>query len=299
MTERSVSLATPYRWLNEAVAMCRAHPRLLFGAAAVMLGAALLPSLLQLVLVALLKPSATVSVAIQVLFVILGLFWMPPITGGFYRVVHAVHEGRAVQPFDVFAVFGDAAAALRLIVTNLIFVVVTIALLALMFGLAFAFAGQALIDFFLSFSALKQGASLPSLPGVLLPLIIVLAIVMIVVSTAQQLAAAQVALSERSAAAAAGDALKVAVRNIGAWLLFYLPISLIAMVVIVVFGLVVGLVFGLLSALSPVLAGLLIAPLALALALVLYALVFCFYYQAWRDTLGPAGNIEPEHQIEA
>jgi hypothetical protein len=298
MTVNTVSLGTPYRWLGEAFAACRAHTRVLLGAASLLVLVSLLPSLLQLLIEAALQPSLPARLVLQAVFLLIGLVLLPPVTGGFYRLLHALDQGQAATPGDVFAVFRDGATARRLIVTNLLFVLATIVVVV---GLALAFGGTALVDYLRALSALQPGATtLPAFPSGLFSLLSVLAILAMVITTAQQLAAVQVALSERTPLAAAGDGLLVALRNIGAWLLFYLPLAVLGFVAMVVVALVVGLVGVMLSAVSPTMAGIVLVPVFLLLMLVMYALLFSFYYRAWRDTLG-AGTLPAtsDHQIAA
>ena len=99
--------------------MCRAHPRIVFGAASLLMVVALLPSLLQLLLAAALQPSATARLVLQALFSVVSLIVFPPLVGGFYRLAHALHQGRPASPLDLFAMFRDTGAARQLIVTNL------------------------------------------------------------------------------------------------------------------------------------------------------------------------------------
>ncbi|MEO7251664.1 MAG: hypothetical protein ABIW30_03530, partial [Arenimonas sp.] len=136
MSINTVSLAAPYRWLSEAFALCRAHARVVFGATSLLMVFALMPTLLQLILEAALQPSLTVRLGIQILFTVIGLFLLPPVVGGFYRLLHALSEGRPARPTDVLAVFADGPTARRLIATNLVFILVTV-LVVVALGLAF------------------------------------------------------------------------------------------------------------------------------------------------------------------
>jgi hypothetical protein len=297
MSGKTVSLGAPYRWLGESFAICRAHPRVIFGAAALLMAVALLPSVLQLLLETALRPSMAVRWVLQAVFSIMALIVFPPIVGGFYRITHALHEGRPANAFDLFAVFQDGAAALRLIVTNLIFVVISIVVLL---GLALAFGGQPLLDFIRAMGELQPGAtSLPPFPDGLMALMSMLMILGLVIMTAQGLATANVALSATPLLAATGVGFGAALRNIAAFLLFYIPLAVISFVVAMILVLVVALLAGMLSVVNPMLAAALIAPVSLVLVLLLYALMFTFYYHAWRDTLGPGAAIENDHHLIA
>jgi hypothetical protein len=297
MSVKTVSLGAPYRWLGESVALCRAHPRVIFGAAFLLTLVALLPSLLQLLLETALKPSITTLWILQGLFTIITLVVFPPIIGGFYRMAHALHEGRPSNAMDLLAVFQDSVATRQLIVTNLIFVLLSI---VLVLGLAYAFGGQDLIEFLRAMSALQPGArELPALPDGLLPLLSALMILIMVIMTAQGLANAQVALSGSLPFAAVGAGFGLALRNIGSFLLFYLPVAVVAFVLVLVAVLVAALVGMMLSVISPLLAAALFVPLSLVLVVLLYALMFTFFYFAWRDTLCSVATVQPDHQLAA
>lgn len=298
MSVKTVSLATPYRWLAEAFALCRAHPRVVFGAASLLMVFALLPTLLQLLLEAALQPSLTMRLGIQIVFSVIGLFLLPPVVGGFYRVLHALSEGRPAQAKDVLAVFAEASTARRLIATNLMFMLVSV-LVVIALGLAFG--GKGLLDFFATLAARAPGSTAlpPPLPPGVLPLLSTLMIAFMVISTAQTVASAQIALSSRAPLSAIGDGFQVALRNIGAFLLFYLPMALIGSVLMLIVGLIAALLAALFAMLSKVLAVLVLVPLVLGLMLLLYALMLGFFYRAWRDTLGgdSVAPAEPQHQI--
>ena len=297
MSVKTVRLGAPYRWLGESVALCRAHPRVIFGAAFLLTLVALLPSLMQLLLETALKPSITVLWLLQGLFTIIGLVVFPPMVGGFYRLAHALQTGRPANAMDLLTMFQDGVATRRLIVTNLVFVLVSI---VLVLGLAYAFGGQDLIEFLRAMSALQPGArELPPLPDGLLPLLSALMILVMVIMTAQGLAAAQVALSESLPFAAVGAGFGVALRNIGSFLLFYLPVAVVAFVLVMVAVLVAALVGMMLSLIHPLLAAALFVPLSLVLVVLLYAVMFTFYYFAWRDILCSDATIQTDHQLAA
>ena len=116
---------------------------------------------------------------------------------------------------------------------------------------------------------------------------------------------AQASLAERSPLAATGDGFRVALRHAGAFVLFYVPVALLALLGFMAFALVAVLIGAVLSLVSPMLSYLLIVPVAVAVGLAYYAIVFAFFYHAWRDTLAPDGLEKestaepPAHQIEA
>jgi hypothetical protein len=297
MTARTIGLGAPYRWLSAAFTICRAHPRALLSAALVLTLVALVPTLLQLLIETALRPSDTVRTIIQIFFMVVPLVIFPPLVGGFYRLVHALHSGRPAEPLDILAVYQEPLAARRLIVTNLIFTLISIGVVV---GLAYSFGGAELLEFLRAMATLQPGATeFPPVPAGLLPLLSALSILIMVIVTAQGLATAQVALSGSAPLAAIGSGFAVALRNIATFLLFYLPAVVVGFLIIMAFVMVAALIGMVLSVVSPMLAAALLMPLGLVAVVVLYALMFTFFYHAWLDTLGSSPAIPDEHQLIA
>ena len=300
MDKPNITLGTPYRWLGDALALCRKHPAAFMGAASVMLVVGLLPTILQRVAASILPQTLLLQALVYSLF---SLLLLPPITGGFYRLAHAAWQGKAVTLFDVFTVLSDGPAARRLVGTNLAFFFLLLLCVA---APVMALGGPQLVTYLTALGNLQQGATaLPVMPSGLAPLLVGAAIVTLLINTAKELAMAQASLGERTPLAATGDGFKVALRNAGAFVLFYLPVALLAFLGFMAFALVAVLIGAVLSLISPMLTYLLIVPVAVLVGLAYYAIVFAFFYHAWRDTLAPEGLEKVEatapaaHQIEA
>ena len=300
MTPSRPGLATPYRWLSEALRLCRAHLSLFLVAASTMLLFALLPALL--LSAGVLPRSVAVQAGVYVLF---SLVLLPPVTGGFYRLADAAQRGQAVRPAQIFDVIGDGPAFARLVLVNLLFS------LLLLFGVVMplaAIGGAPLLEWMRLISSLPPDArALPPMPEGVAPLLGGAALVMVLINTAKELAMAQAALSARSPLDAVGDGLRVTLRHAGAFLLFYVPVAIAAVVGFFVLALLAVLVGAVLSLVAAPLAYLVIMPVAMGVALGYYALVFAFFYRAWRDTLGGGGTADadagappppPTHGIE-
>ena len=301
MEKPPITLSTPYRWLGEALAMCRQHPAAFMGAASVLLLLGLLPAILQRVAASILPQTLFLQLLVYVLF---SLLLLPPIVGGFYRLTHAARQGKAVTMWDLFPILSDGPAARRLVGTNLVFF-----FLLLLFVVApvVALGGAELTAFLAALAALQPGATkLPTMPSGLVPLLVGAALVTLVINTAKELALAQASLGDRSPLAATADGFKVALRHAGTFLLFYLPVAALAFLGFMAFALVAVLIGALLSLISPMLTYLLIVPVAVLVGLAYYAVVFAFFYSAWRDTLAEgeldiasAGAQQAAHHIEA
>lgn len=297
MSKVKVTLGTPYRWLGEAFALCRAHPGTFLGAASVMLIVSLLPALLQRLAATFLPNSLFVQGLIYVVF---SLLVLPPIVGGFYRIAQATHRGQPVSSRDVFAVLSDGPAMRRLIGTNLVFffLLITFVLMPVV-----ALGGEKLTAFLHALVSLQPGATqLPTMPEGLAPLLIGATLVAILINTAKALAMVQTSLTGATPLAATGAGFQVALRNVGAFLLFYLPVAALAFIGFMVFALVAVLVGAVLSLVNPLLGYLLVMPVAVLVGLAYYAVAFAFFYNAWRQTLADdASPVLPpggEHQIE-
>ncbi len=299
MEKPQITLSTPYRWLGEALVMCRQHPAAFMGASSVLLVVGLLPTILQRVAASILPQTLILQALVYVLF---SMLLLPPISGGFYRLAHAARQGKAVTMWDLFPILSDGPAARRLVGTNLIFF-----FLLLLFVVApvVALGGKELVAFLAAVAALQPGATqLPTMPAGLAPLLVGAALVMLLINTAKELAMAQASLGDRTPLAATADGFKVALRHAGTFLLFYLPMAALAFLGFLAFALVAVLIGAMLSLISPLLTYLLIVPMAVVVGLAYYALVFAFFYSVWRDTLAE-GELEigrtqePAHHIEA
>ena len=284
---------TPWRWLQQATALLRAQPRAMIGATSLLLAVALAPSVLQMALA-----GASPQLA-QLLAVLLSLLVYPPAVAGYYRVVHALAQGEPLPPSGIFSVFSDGAAVRRMIIANLIFVCASLLLLSLLF---WAFGGEALLQFLREVAALKPGAKqMPALPPGALPLLAAVALFGAAVLSAQGLAYAELALGKRPPLAAIATALGLVARYFGLLLLFYIPVAVLAFLAFMLAALVAVLVGTLLSVLSAKLASVLVLALSLLLVLAMYALMFSFFYFAWRELY--AGATPPPtpstHEIAA
>jgi len=296
MLSKSISLGTPFRWLTEALALCRLQPRPIFGAAALLMVAILLPSLIELSVVAAFNPSASVSLGIQLVGALISIVLFPPLFGGYYRMVDAIVGGRPASSTDVFAVYGDANRAWRLIFTSLTFLVIAIIVFG---GLAFAAGAGYLIDLFKAAMTATPGQppTLPPLPAGFLPWLLVFFLVGLVFATAQGLSQVHAALTERNPIEVVGAAFAATLRNLGAFLLFYLAMLFVGIVLMLIFVIVIALVAVVLAKLSSVVAMVVLMPVYLALMVTMYALTFAFTYYAWRDTLGDAGTASPDQLV--
>ncbi len=282
--------AQPFRWLADALQLVRAHAGLFLVAASSMLLIALLPALLQSFAASVLPNTLFVQAGIFVLFTVLLL---PPVTGGFYRLCDAAQRGQAVRPSQLFEVLADGPASARLVLVNLVFLLLLV--LGVFMPVA-AIGGAPLAEWMremmiVALAAQQPGGAdaaaqaLPPMPpgtGLLCSAALVLTLL---INTAKELAMAQAALSSRAPLDAVADGVRVALRHAGAFLLFYIPACLMALLGFFALTLAAAIVAAMLGLVSTALAYLVIMLAAVAVVLAYYALVFAFFYRAWHATL--------------
>lgn len=282
--------AQPFRWLADALQLVRAHAGLFLVAASSMLLIALLPALLQSFAASVLPNTLFVQAGIFVLFTVLLL---PPVTGGFYRLCDAAQRGQAVRPSQLFEVLADGPASARLVLVNLVFLLLLV--LGVFMPVA-AIGGAPLAEWMremmiVALAAQQPGGAdaaaqaLPPMPpgtGLLFSAALVLTLL---INTAKELAMAQAALSSRAPLDAVADGVRVALRHAGAFLLFYIPACLMALLGFFALTLAAAIVAAVLGLVSTALAYLVIMLAAVAVVLAYYALVFAFFYRAWHATL--------------
>jgi hypothetical protein len=300
--------AQPFRWLADALQLVRAHAGLFLVAASSMLLVSLLPALLNSFAASVLPDTLFIRSGVFVLFTLLLL---PPVTGGFYRLCHAAYLGKPMRPSQLFEVLADGPASARLVLVNLVY---TLLLVLGVFMPVAAIGGAPLADWMqqlmiVALAAQQAGtagaAAAPMLPpmppgtGLLFSAGLVLALL---ISTARELAMAQAALGSRAPLEAVADGMRVALRHAGAFLLFYIPAVLMALLGFFALTLAAAIVAAVLGLVSAALAYLVIMLAAVAVGLGYYALVFAFFYRAWHATLAEGAAAPPapvaSHGIE-
>lgn len=304
MTTRTMGPLAGWRWLFNAVNLGAGNPRAVLGGAVLLTVAALLPSIVQLVVQnGLGITSPGVMLALTALSVVYSLLVIGPLSVGYLRLLHAAETGAPTRATAIFRIFEDRGAVGRVIGLMLLLMVVGLLLFG---GLMVAFGG----DFFMQLAEVMQTLenaepgttpALPPLPsgiGALLGLAFILGMFF---NGAYAIGMGQVALGGRGAVASLGDGLLGALRN----LLPLLVLAIVALVVGTVALLIVGLVVGVLavvgSLVHPALGILLAAPFYLAAMVVLYVIMFGVAYHMWRDVCGgaAAGGPPDDSQVVA
>ena len=284
MSIRSVGMASPFRWLMKSLDIGRRQPGALFGGFALLLVVGLVPSIVQLAIQLGLQPSAPVMLAVYAVVMLVSVVIMPPLVAGAFRLIHACETGQPARATDVFALYRDMPAAVRMVLTALLLMVIYIAV----------FVGLILMPGGTFFGEIMQVAmttppgqqpdmtGLQPPPGLLLWMLFAL-FAALVVGNAYMLAFVQAALGGRGPVGATGDGFLAAFKNLLPLLGFAIVAGIVGFVLMFVVVLVLVLVVGLLAAASPVLGLLVAIPIYLAMVLVIYVVAFAFYYHAWRE----------------
>ena len=311
MTTHATGPLAGLTWLKRGFNLGRHNARAVFGAAAILMMVATLPSLLQLAVLSILQPDANGAMAVAAAAQLLSIVLLSPFIGGFLRLIDDTENARPASASDVFKPFRQGGDAGRLIgfglLMTLYYVIIGVALLTVF--------GDGLLEWLNKVMTLQQAAGggridpsqVPDAPDGLGSLLGLGSILFLFLSGVYAIGFAQVALGGRPVRLAMADGVVGTAKNL-------LPILLLAVVIVLAsipVGLVLAAVFGIVGLIGgfihPALGAALILPLYLALMVVLYVVMFGVMYYMWRDVCGPsqtqgAGPPPPpssnHHQIE-
>lgn len=286
MTVKSISIGTTFRWIDGAFALLRKNPRTILGACALLLLVILVPAILQqVVLLSLRSMNSSKQLAVMLVFMLVNSVVIPPALGGLFRLLQACDCGMQVQASSIFDVYREQGTASRMISIALISMVLYAAVLFV----ANAVIGDGyLVEFVKAILSAQPGKPpiLPVAPNGLFLWLVVFTFVLVVMATAYNLAMTQAAMTSRSPLTCIADGFSATLRNLAAFIAFYLVMSVVLLVVVLIVALVIGLIAVLLGLASKALAFLVIFPIYMGLMLLMYAIFFGVNYLAWRDTLG-------------
>lgn len=297
MTTRANGPLAGIAWLRRGFNSGRHNPRAIFGGAALIMVAALIPGFLQAFAHAVLKPGPGAATIIAALATVMAVVLLGPLMGGYLRIIDRSERGEPAHAADVLAPFRNAHDAQLLIGFSFIMLLVQLGALSLLFAL-FGHALQNLQDWYLRVAELLQHATpgkpaqLPPPPGGLGGLFSLGGLFALFVAAVFAVGFGQVALHGRNLGAALLDGLAGAARN----LLPLLVMAAVAFALMMAAGLMLVLVAGILGLLHPVLAVAVFLPLYMVFVLVLYVVMFGVMYHLWRDVAGdppaPATGLE-------
>lgn len=305
MATRAVGPGKGWDWLMRALNLGSQNAKALFGAAALLLVVALVPTALQMLFM---RGGATApNPALMggwVLFAVLySLLVMPPATAGFLRVIHAVETGAQTRATAIFEGYRNGAG--RMIALCVILMLLAIVVLAGMLALFGGHFLQGLEQFVAAAQSAAASASgkpqLPPLPdgfGTLLGLLVIFGLFF---NGVYALSFGQAALGSRGIGESIRDGIVGTFKNLLPLLVLLLVVMVAGVVAMIAAGLVMGLLAVIGGLVHPVIAMLLVVPVYLALLLAIYVIAFGVMYFMWRDICGDTTSTQalPADQLQA
>lgn len=287
MTIRSKGPEVGFAWLTHGIRVCFRHPKPLFGGAALLVVACLLPSLITMpiqfhAMSGGTPPSLTTNLGIMLGSMLYGLL-VVPLYAGYLQVIDAAERGLPARALDIFRPYRQGEA-LRLIGYGLAILVAYV----LVFAIIIVATGGHIASWYVQVltaqaNHLPPPTSLPDGFGIAMALFAVLGLFMI---GFYAISLGQVALQRRNVLGAIGDGVVGALKNLLPLFVFAVS-SVIAGIVVSIGMVIVALILGLIAKLvSMWLLFVLIVPLYLGLILMLFAMMFSVMYCLWRDVCG-------------
>jgi hypothetical protein len=287
MHTRTLGPAAGWKWFMQAVNLGRNDPKALFGAGALLMLAALVPSIVQLVLERLFaRGNLSASLMIAGLCALAMMVVYPLLIGGFFRVIDATEHDRPVQATALFDTFRAGQGRGRLIGYGLAMAGIYL----LVFGVVFGVFGQEFAAWYMKVFELVQQATpgapppqMPPLPDGTGRVFGLSLLAFMFLGGAYAVGFGQVALGGRGVGGALADGFAGALRNV----LPLLVLTVVGMAAMMLAALLLGLVMLVLGAIGglvhPALGVLLIAPVYIAFLVIVYVVMFGIMYFAWRD----------------
>ena len=287
MTIRSNGPLAGFGWLKRAINLGHGNPKAVFGGAALLVVASLLPSLVtmpvQLGMATDGPPDMKVFGALMLFSMVAGLF-LVPLFAGYLRVIDATERGQPIRARDVFALYREGQT-LRLVGYGLAMLVVYSAVIAIVLVAA----GGGIATWYMQVLTAQSGGTPPTaLPAGFGLAIFLFGVFGLLVMGVYSISLGQVALGGRSVLGAIGDGLVGSLKNVLPMLVF--AVSLV--VAWIVAGIALA-IFVLLATLLAKLVGawlliVVLVPAYIVLVLAMFAVMFGAMYHLWRDVCGDA-----------
>ncbi|GAB3101477.1 hypothetical protein [Lysobacter terrae] len=275
-------------WLKRGLNVGRYNPRAIFGGAAVLMMAAMVPTVLQVLAHSALQPGPGAAAVIAALATVLSVLLLGPLMGGYLRVIDASERGASAHAADVLAPFRDAHDLRRMIAFSFVMLLVQLGAFSLLMAI-FGSVLEALQAWSANLAELVQSAKpgqqppqLPAPPEGLGGLFSLAGLFALFVAAVFAIGLGQLALRGRSVGAALLEGLSGAARN----LLPLLVLALVAFAAVMAASVAAVLVVSILTLLHPVLGALGLLLFYLVAMLALYAVMFGVMYHFWRDVAG-------------
>lgn len=302
MQMRAMGPGAGWRWLMQAINLGRNNPKAIVGAAILLILVALIPTVVQLIAqfgFKMTEPSAMFGlIGFSLLY---SLLVMPPMLGGFLRVIDATENGRPTHATAIFDVFKPGHGAARMILLAVVLAVIAF----VVFGLILAVFGSGVATWYMQVLTASQGAStgatpsLPALPegfGMVFGLMLLFGLF---VQGAYAIAFGQVSLTQRSVGGALADGFVGALKNLLPLLVLLLLWIVFMFVLLLVMALLVTLLGVVGTLVHPALGIILAAPVYLAFIVILYVVIIGVMYHLWRDVAGDSAAAGSDDHVVA
>jgi hypothetical protein len=281
MATRSNGPGAGFSWLNRGISAAFRHPKPLFGGAALLMLAALIPTLITWPIQFLPLPPAAFA-WIMVLSMLLGILVLP-LYAGYLQMVDALEQGRIVRAGDIIRPYREGKA-LRLMGYGLLIMVAY----AAMFGIVIAATGVGGIHWYMQ-ALMAQASHAPpptTLPdgfGITMLLMLVIGIFMM---GFYSISLGQVSLRNRGVFGAIGDGVAGTLKNLLPLLMLALGLVLLWIAICVCIGIAVLLIVLISKLVGAWLVFAVVIPIYIALLVVGFASMFGVMYHLWRDVCG-------------
>ena len=286
MSTRSKGPLAGFGWLKRGISAGYRHPKPLLGAAALLLVLSLLPTLATIpmqfhALHAGAAPARPAFAWIMAGSMLLGLL-ITPLYAGCLQVIDAAERGTPARAVDIFKPYRQGEA-LRLIGYGLASMAIYIAL----FATIIVVAGRGVPTWYMQVLAAQANHQLPpALPHGFWVAMALFVVLLPFITGFYAIGLGEVALRRRSVAAAIGEGLIGALKNLLPLLVLALS-ALLAWIVLVIVITIVALLLALVAKLVGTwLIFVLIIPLYVAMMLAFYTVMFGVMYYLWRDVCG-------------
>lgn len=288
MSTRSLRPLVGIDWLRRGINIGRHNPRAVFGGGALIMGAALVPSVVQAVLQGLLRPGEMGTLVLGALLSLAGLVLLMPMVAGYLQVIDAVEHARPTRASAVFAPFRDTLRFRRIVGFGFAMIAIYVVVFSGLIGLL----GDGLMDWAGKLMELSQKGPIkdpnlvPQPPPGLGRFLGLGSLLALFLSGIYAIGLGQVALGTRGVGAALGDGVAGTAKN-------FLPLLVLAVLafgaglaVMLMASLVFSVILGVGALIHPSLGLMLAMPVYLAFLVMLYVVLFAIAYCVWRDVAG-------------
>lgn len=287
MATRSRGASAGFGWLNRGIRTGFRQPKPLFGGAALVAVAAMIPTLITLPMQFHALHSGTSAqpsmfVWIMAISILFGLLILP-LYAGYLQLVDAAERGLPAHAGDIINPYRDGKA-LRVIGYGVAMMAIYLAMLAIVI----VSTGGGFAHWYMEVLTAQANHQAPpaALPDGFWITVLLLLMLVTVMMGFYSIGLGQVTLGNRSVFGAIGDGLVGALKNLLPLLMLIVALILTWIVVAICFG-ILAILLALISKLvGPWLMFVLIIPFYIALVLVVFTAMFGVMYHLWRDVCG-------------